>query len=132
MSLFDSADFSTTGSFYWPVPHHVTDVIVTMAGGGGGGSGGNTEAASGGGGASAFQLTSHLRIPPGTDFLTIIVGAGGAGGSARSDGGMDLGYSGDPSKLCLDQSLFYLLLEVCVQTMLAMEVWGSREVTSPL
>ena len=85
--------FTANGSF--TVPANVNALVYDGCGGGGGGQGSNAGGTGsttgnvfclGGGGAGAPHCTGVIPVTPG-DTLTIVVGAGGAHGSAGSHGG---------------------------------------------
>lgn len=88
--------FTTTGSTTWSVTTGVTEVSAAVVGGGGGGAAGHYEAnndeeggCGGGGGGLAWGT---FPVSPG-ETLTIIVGAGGAGGPAPGGAGSHGGAS---------------------------------------
>lgn len=84
--------FFNVGTTAWVVPAGVKNIFAKgIAGGGGGGAGGNgaalipTGSSGGGGGGAAQESTVPLQVTPGASY-DIIVGAGGAGGTAQGNG----------------------------------------------
>lgn len=82
--------YTTPGTYYFTVPTGVTSVQVTTVGGGGGGQAGNGNysgsGGAGAGGAAGTSVTQTLTVTAGA-VLTVVVGAGGAGGVAYVSGG---------------------------------------------
>src|SRR5579872_2683513 len=78
------AEWFTAGTFTFVVPSTASGAMLDMCGGGGGGAPGfasATQASGGGGGGSGGTLVNFpLVLVPGST-LTIIVGAGGNGGT---------------------------------------------------
>ena len=82
-----SATFTASGT--WTCPAGVYTAFVRVLGGGAGGGGhpANRSSGDGGGGGAAVEITSVIKVTPGTTY-TITVGAGGAGSSGNGgDGG---------------------------------------------
>ena len=98
MAYGQSQIYSTPGTYNWVVPPCVTQVTVQVWGGGGGGgavwsrfsptdnSSFSAEActAAGGGGGGGFASRTYNVVPG--DSYTIVVGAGGAGGTVNGSG----------------------------------------------
>ena len=80
------SEYTTPGTYSWTAPTGVYSVsVVIVSGGGGGGyipSKQNMKSSGGGGGALAY-IQQH-SVTPGTNY-TVVVGAGGARGSAGGD-----------------------------------------------
>ena len=73
-------------TFTWPAPATIQSPITYwIIGGGGGGAGAYDQRGNGGGGGGAF-ITGTYAVVGGTAY-TIVVGAGGAGGTGRGSGG---------------------------------------------
>jgi len=94
---------SSSGNFTWNKPAGAKMVHVRMVGGGGGGASGvcsiTANARSGGGGASGGSV-SYVVIPASElgDTVSVVVGAGGAGGLGRNTvGGSNAGQNGGSS-----------------------------------
>ena len=101
---YDSSDqgisgeqtFTTTGTTSWTVTTGVTEVSAVVIGAGGGGAAGDSggyqdeEGGCGGGGGGLAYGT--FPVTPG-ETLTIVVGSGGAGGSAPAGAGTNGGAS---------------------------------------
>lgn len=82
-----SVTFTASGT--WTCPAGVYTAFVRVLGGGGGGGGhpANRYAGDGGGGGAAVEVTSIVKVTPGTAYA-ITIGAGGAGSSGNGgDGG---------------------------------------------
>ena len=94
-------EFISSGTFQ--VPAGVSELRVDANGTGGGGGGSNSNLNGGGGGGGAYT-SGVITVSPG-EILTIVIGAGGAGGLAGNPAGA--GSSGvaakvlDPSKAIL-------------------------------
>ena len=74
--------FKATGSITWTAPLTCQSPITYWIVGGGGGGGAAYDNAGGGGGGGGFAITGKYAVVPGTTY-TIVVGAGGSGGTAR-------------------------------------------------
>lgn len=76
-----TAEFLTPGTFQWIVPENVYSVSVVCIGGGSGGIG-STDLASTGysGGGGGLGYRNNIAVQPGEKY-TVVVGAGGAGGT---------------------------------------------------
>ncbi|MBG0508913.1 hypothetical protein I3J13_09065 [Agrobacterium sp. MOPV5] len=70
--------YGAAGSFSWNPPANVRSVFVRVWGGGAGG-GGNQNTGAGGGGGGGGYAEGYVAVTPGTP-VTVVVGAGGAGG----------------------------------------------------
>ena len=81
-----SVTFTASGT--WTCPAGVYTAFVRVLGGGGGGGGhpAHNLAGDGGGGGAAVEITSIVKVTPGTTY-TIIIGAGGAGSSGNGGNG---------------------------------------------
>ena len=73
---------TTTGSTTWTAPDTVQGPITYWIVGGGGGGGGAYDNAGGGGGGGGVAITGTRSVVAGASY-TIVVGAGGAGGTGR-------------------------------------------------
>lgn len=98
--VYGQVIFDVPGTYSWTVPPCVTEITVQVWGGGGGGgavwsrfntvsgTGSNCEsgdeicAGAGGGGGGGFAQRTYTVVPG--DVYTIVVGAGGAGGTASA------------------------------------------------
>ena len=89
----NSADFMAAGTFLWIILSPVKSVSAYGEGGGGGGGGGDNVSLPGGKGKGARAFLHPINYTPG-NLLTIIVGAGGAGGYVGSNGS-----GGNPTSL---------------------------------
>jgi len=95
-----SVEFRLPGTFEFTVPSNTTGLAVTLSGAGGGG-GGSREDDAGDGGAGELVSTT-IAVTPG-DVLSVVVGAGGAGGGKYNlpvtvrDGGFGGGGGGASS-----------------------------------
>ncbi len=81
-----SQTFTTPGTYSFTVPEGVTRIFYRMWGGGGGGGGScayGTYVGGGGGGAGAYT-SGFLNVVP-NSVLSVVVGAGGAGGLPNTD-----------------------------------------------
>lgn len=81
-------DYNTAGTYLFQVPTGITLITCTVVGAGGGGGGlwNAGDAWSGAGGGSGGYIDSqNIAVIPG-EYLQIVVGAGGAGGSFLSTG----------------------------------------------
>ena len=86
-----AASYRTAGTYTFVVPSAITSVTLSLVGGSGGGASGGTTVSGeknpvttnyfGGDGGSGASATKTLSVTPG-ESLTIVVGAGGAGGAA--------------------------------------------------
>ena len=86
--------YSAAGSYTWPVPVGVKNVLVTVIGGGGGGSRRSTTAGlSAGGGGAGGGYANKLVDLTGVSSVNVTVGAGGAGASTDNTGGAAGGSS---------------------------------------
>lgn len=96
--------YSSPGTYSFIVPLGVTSVSISASGGAGGGASGWTDEVNnkagtfyvpeyGGDGGSAASATKTLSVTPG-ETLTVVVGAGGAGGAAPGGGVYDFANSG--------------------------------------
>lgn len=86
---FNSALFTTPGTFTWLVPSGVNTIFVDAVSGGQGGAGGQASATGGGGGGGAGGAWIRgyaANVTPGST-LTLVVGSGGLGAAAGSNGG---------------------------------------------
>jgi hypothetical protein len=77
--------FVTPGTYQFTIPPNVTTMNAFIVGGGGGGSGAGSNIKGGGGSAGEYIQTLSNSVNPG-DILTVIVGAGGAGGTYTQAG----------------------------------------------
>jgi hypothetical protein len=75
------ATFTTTGSTTWTAPATCQSPITYWIVGGGGGGGGAHDNAGAGGGGGGVAITGTYAVVAGTTY-SIVVGAGGAGGTA--------------------------------------------------
>lgn len=75
--------YANPGTYTWIVPYRVTEIYVTMCGGGGGGS--NTTA-SNVGGSGGCVIRCKIDVTPFSKY-NLIIGNGGASGSAGTSGG---------------------------------------------
>jgi len=110
MGIQNMASFTTSGSFTWTPPSGVTQVTVEVVGGGGGGggAGATVQAYGGGGGGGAGAYTKAVVNVSSGNTYSIIVGAGGAGGTSTSGGtntGGTNGSNGSNSSFGLSSSL---------------------------
>ncbi|WP_336636840.1 glycine-rich domain-containing protein [Lysinibacillus fusiformis] len=79
-------EYTTPGSHTFTVPAGVSRLLTYCWGAGGGGGGGHgTESRPGGGGGAGGFILKYVRVKPG-DFVTIMVGRGGAGGGTQWPG----------------------------------------------
>ena len=89
--IFESAEFTSPGTYTWTAPANVNEVSVVAVGGGGGGNRG-TNTNSGGGGGGGLGWKYSIPVTPGEDY-TVVVGSGGTrdtdsdGGYNSTDGG---------------------------------------------
>jgi hypothetical protein len=99
-----TVSFTTPGTTNWTVPSGITEVTIECWGGGGGGGGARNlsgDACAGGGGGGAYAK-SIVSVNPG-DNLSVLVGAGGNGGTTSGTAGGNGGLS----------SVTYSAVEVC-------------------
>lgn len=89
--IFESAEYTTPGTYSWTAPEGVNEVSVVAVGGGGGGNmGTSTNAGGGGGGGLGWKYS--VPVTPGESY-TVVVGSGGSrdtdsdAGFNSSDGG---------------------------------------------
>lgn len=82
--------FTSNGT--WTCPANVYNIWLTGWGGGGGGGGGigNGNYSGGSGGGGALRVSNICQVVPGTEY-SIVIGAGGSGGTAGKTG---VGQSG--------------------------------------
>jgi hypothetical protein len=73
--IFESAEYTTPGTYSWTAPEGVNEVSVVAVGGGGGGNRGNSVNAGGGGGGGLGWKYS-VPVTPGESY-TVVVGSGG-------------------------------------------------------
>jgi len=85
--------FTNVGTFTWIAPSNVTSVEYLIVGGGGGG-GAAYDTGSAGGGGGGLVLTGTISVTPGTSY-SIVIGAGGNGGNATTDGTYRQEYNGE-------------------------------------
>ena len=85
--------FTNVGTFTWTAPSNVTSVEYLIVGGGGGG-GAAYDTGSAGGGGGGLVLTGTISVTPGTSY-SIVIGAGGNGGNATTDGTYRQEYNGE-------------------------------------
>ena len=85
--------FTNVGTYTWTAPSYVTSVEYLIVGGGGGG-GAAYDTGSAGGGGGGLVLTGTISVTPGTSY-SIIVGDGGNGGDATTDGTYRQEYNGE-------------------------------------
>ena len=85
--------FTNVGTFTWTAPSNVTSVEYLIVGGGGGG-GAAYDTGSAGGGGGGLVLTGTISVTPGTSY-SIVIGAGGNGGDATTDGTYRQEYNGE-------------------------------------
>jgi len=80
------ASYTTAGTYTWTPPTGVAQITVEIVGGGGGGGGGGAtvQEAGGGGGGGAGAYTKAVINVSSSNTYTIVVGAGGAGGTSTS------------------------------------------------
>ena len=76
-TIFDSAQFTSPGSFNWTAPEGVTEVSVVAVGGGGGGAQGASGGFGSGGGGGGLGWKYRIPVTPGQSY-PVVVGAGGA------------------------------------------------------
>jgi hypothetical protein len=90
--------YSNPGTYSWPVPSGVTFIIAEVWGAGGGGyasSGGSSGGAGSGGGGGGGYAKEFFSVTPGAT-ISLVVGAGGIGGSCSyfgSSNGTSGGFS---------------------------------------
>lgn len=88
-------EFTTAGSYNFPVPAGISEIQVTVVGGGGGGGGSSLPSSySGGGGGAGGYAEGWLRVTGGQN-IPVVVGPGGMGAPGNSNGavGTDGGAS---------------------------------------
>jgi hypothetical protein len=84
--IFESAEYTTPGTYSWTAPEGVTSVSVVAVGGGGGGNRGtSTNAGGGGGGGLGWKYS--IPVVPGQSY-PVVVGAGG-GRDTDTDAGFN-------------------------------------------
>jgi hypothetical protein len=74
--IFESAEYTTPGTYSWTAPTGVNEVSVVAVGGGGGGNRG-TNTNSGGGGGGGLGWKYSIPVTPGQSY-TVVVGSGGS------------------------------------------------------
>ena len=74
--IFESAEFTSAGSYTWTAPAGVTEVSVVAVGAGGGGSAGAGGAFGAGGGGGGLGWKYRIPVTPGEEY-DVVVGAGG-------------------------------------------------------
>jgi hypothetical protein len=83
-----STTYNGAGSSTWKAPTGVTSITVEAWGAGGAGGGATANPAQGGGGAGGQYVRKTVTVVPGTNY-TVIVGAGGNGGTGNGPAGGD-------------------------------------------
>ena len=80
--IHGSREWITPGTYYWTVPDGVNSLVALIQAAGGGAGGGRVSGvtmSAGGGGGGGYSVVD-INVTPG-DILTIVVGAGGLGGT---------------------------------------------------
>lgn len=115
-ALPGSQAYTTAGSYSFSVPPGVISVSISLVGGAGGGASGGTTVIGeknpvttnyfGGDGGSGASATKALSVVPG-QVLTVVVGAGGAGGTAPNvaNVGVNPGSNGTDSTVTRSASV---------------------------
>jgi hypothetical protein len=78
--------YTVPGSYSFTIPFGRTSIRARLTGSGGGGGGSNGTGSAGGAGAGAAEALFNIPVTPG-ETLTIVVGAGGAGGTSAPTAG---------------------------------------------
>lgn len=84
--------YTTAGTYTWVAPAGVTSVSAVAVGGGGGG-GWNPGGATNAGGGGGLGYRNNISVGPGNSY-TVVVGAGGVGGTGGAKSGSDSYFIG--------------------------------------
>lgn len=103
--------FTNAGTYSFKIPKGISTIKVSGIGGGGGGGGGGTHSnaagGGGGGGRAYYTLDFVINVTEG-EILTVIIGAGGAGGQRQTvtGNGYD-GKTGEKTQLLRGETVLF-------------------------